>query len=491
MTLEELLGDLPGGRLVAPSGGPPDPGATPIASVVHRADAAGPGTLYAAVAGLRADGHDFAGEAVARGAVAVLAERPLDVPVPQVVVPDARLGLARAAAALHGHPSRSLAVVGVTGTNGKTTSAFLLRAVLEAAGRRCGLIGTVEARVGGRALPVSHTTPDAVALQGLLARMRDAGDTACAMEVSSHALDQRRVAGIRFAAALFTNLTRDHLDYHSDVEDYYAAKRALFRRPEGEGDDPPGAANLDDPFGARLARETGALGYAVDAPADVRPERVAGLATGIRVRLGTPRGPVDVASALRGRFNLSNLTGVAAVAELLALPHDALVAGIAAVAGVPGRFEAVDCGQGFPVIVDYAHTPDSLENVLRAAREMVDGGRLIAVVGCGGDRDRGKRPQMGDAARTLADVAVVTSDNPRSEDPEAIIADIVGGEGGPAELVVEPDRRRAIAAAIARAARGDVIVVAGKGHEQGQERDGVVTPFDDRTVAREILTGSG
>jgi UDP-N-acetylmuramoyl-L-alanyl-D-glutamate--2,6-diaminopimelate ligase len=223
----------------------------------------------------------------------------------------------------------------------------------------------------------------------------------------------------------------------------------------------------------------------------VRPERVEGLDTGIRARIATPRGPIDITSSLRGRFNLSNVTGVVAVGELLGLPHAAVAAGIASVAGVPGRFEAVDAGQAFPVIVDYAHTPDSLENVLRAARELVAGGRLITVFGCGGDRDRGKRPQMGDAVRRMADVAVVTSDNPRSEDPDAIIGDIVAGDGGPAELVVEPDRRRAIALAIGRAGRGDVVLVAGKGHEQGQERDGVVTPFDDRDVAREILTGSG
>ncbi len=223
----------------------------------------------------------------------------------------------------------------------------------------------------------------------------------------------------------------------------------------------------------------------------MRPESVAGLADGIRARFATPRGPIDVSSALRGRFNLSNIAGAVAVGELLALPHDAVVAGIASVPGVPGRFEAVEGGQGFPVIVDYAHTPDSLDNVLRTAREMVRGGRLIAVFGCGGDRDRGKRPQMGDVTRRLADVAIVTSDNPRGEDPEAIIADIVAGAGGPAELVVEPDRRRAIAVAIGRAGPGDVVVVAGKGHEQGQERAGVVTPFDDRDVAREILTGGG
>ena len=254
-------------------------------------------------------------------------------------------------------------------------------------------------------------------LQALLARMRDAGDTACAMEVSSHALTQRRVAGTRFAAALFTNLTRDHLDYHPDVEHYYAAKRGLFVRPEAEGDDPARGGQPRRRVRRRLAAETGALGYAVDAPAEVRPIAVRGLETGIAASFATPRGPVEVESRLRGRFNLANLTGVVAVAELLELPHDAVAAGIGAVAGVPGRFEAVDGGQPFPVIVDYAHTPDSLDNVLRAARKLVSGGRLVVVFGCGGDRDRGKRPQMGAFARALADVAVVTSDNPRSEDP--------------------------------------------------------------------------
>jgi UDP-N-acetylmuramoyl-L-alanyl-D-glutamate--2,6-diaminopimelate ligase len=311
------------------------------------------------------------------------------------------------------------------------------------------------------------------------------------MEVSSHALAQRRVAGTRFAAALFTNLTRDHMDYHASVEEYYLAKRALFLRPAGEGDDPPGAANLDDELGRRLAGEAGLLGFAVDAPAPVRPAAASGLGTGIAARIATPRGPVEVESRLRGRFNLANLTGAVAVGELLGLPHEAVAAGIASVHGVPGRFEAVEAGQPFPVIVDYAHTPDSLENVLRAARELVGDGRLICVFGCGGDRDRGKRPQMGAAAAALADVAVVTSDNPRSEQPEAIIDEILAGMGdGAARRVVEPDRRAAIAWAIGEGAAGDVVVIAGKGHEQGQERHGVKTPFDDRTVAREEIEGS-
>jgi UDP-N-acetylmuramoyl-L-alanyl-D-glutamate--2,6-diaminopimelate ligase len=488
MTLQELIGGSPGGRVLPVPGDPRDPGATPISRVVHRSEEAGPGALFCAIPGTRADGHDFAAEAVERGAAAVMVERPLAVAVPQALVSDARLGMALAAARLAGDPSQDLLVVGVTGTNGKTTTTFLVRSMLEAAGHRCGLIGTIEGRVGGEAVPVGHTTPDALGLQDLFARMRAAGDTACAREVSSHALAQRRVAGTRFAAALFTNLTRDHLDYHADVEDYYRAKRGLFVRAEGEGGDPPGAANLDDEFGRRLAAEARSLGYAVEARADVRPVEVRGLGTGIVARVATPRGALEVESRLRGRFNLSNLTGAVAVGELLGLDHDAVAAGLGRVPGVPGRFEPVDAGQPFPVIVDYAHTPDSLENVLRAAREIVRGGRLIAVFGCGGDRDRGKRPQMGAAARALADVAVVTSDNPRSEDPDAIIAEILAGAGeGPADLGVEADRRAAIAWAVREGADGDVVVIAGKGHEQGQERDGRITPFDDRVVAREAL----
>lgn len=485
MRLRELAAQLDGAS-VADTGAPAaDPS---IDEVVYRSDAAGAGTLFACLRGERVDGHSFAADAVDRGAAALLVDRPLDLPVPQIVASDTRAALALIAASLAGQPSRDLAVVGITGTNGKTTSAFLMSAVLEAAGHRAGLLGTVEARVGGVVEPVSHTTPESVDLQALLARMRDAGDTACAMEVSSHALAQSRVAGTRFAAALFTNLTRDHLDYHAGVEEYFQAKRRLFRRPPGEGEDPPGAANLDDPFGRRLAGETGALGYGRAPDADVRVETAELDAMGIRASLTTPRGPLEVQSPLRGEFNLANVAGVVAVGELLALDHGAIARGIAALAGVPGRFEPVDRGQAFQVIVDYAHTPDSLENVLVAARGLAAEGRVLTVFGCGGDRDRGKRPQMGDAARRLSDLAVVTSDNPRSEDPDAIIQDILeGARGGPAEIVVEEDRRLAIGEAVRRARRGDVVVIAGKGHEQGQDRYGTVTPFDDRVVAREVL----
>lgn len=486
MILKKLSAGIPGAHLRSPR---PDGELTDISLIVYRADQAVRGSVFACLRGVRADGHDFAPQAVANGASALLVERPLDLDVPQIQVPDGRLAMALAAVALEGDPSQQMAVVGVTGTNGKTTSAFLLHAVLEAAGYQTGLMGTIEARVGGVVEVVKHTTPESVDLQRLLARMRDAGDTACAMEVSSHALAQRRVAGLRFAAALFTNLTRDHLDYHADVEEYYVAKRALFIRPDGEGPNPPGAANLDDEFGRRLAAESGAIGFAVDHPADVRPAEIRQSRDGFWARLATPRGSFELQSPLRGMFNISNVTGVVAVGELLGLDHDAVARGIAAVAGVPGRFEPVDAGQPFEVLVDYAHTPDSLENVLREARKLVPGGRrLVVVFGCGGDRDRGKRPQMGAIATALADIAIVTSDNPRTEDPDAIIHEIVvGAASGPAKLIVEADRRRAIVLATELAEAGDVVVIAGKGHERGQERDGVISPFDDRNVAREVL----
>jgi UDP-N-acetylmuramoyl-L-alanyl-D-glutamate--2,6-diaminopimelate ligase len=486
MILKELIEGIPGAHV---RGGAAS--AIRVSAVVQRADRVVPGALFCAVPGLTVDGHDFAPQAVAAGASALLVQRELpDADVPQVVVPDVRLAMALVAGTWHGSPSRTLTVAGVTGTNGKTTSAILLAAILDAAGLPSGLVGTIETRVGGRVEPAAHTTPDPLELQGLFAAMRDAGDRACAMEVSSHALHQRRVAGVHFAAALFTNLTRDHLDYHRDIEDYFQAKRALFVRPAQEGPTPPGATNMDDEYGRRLAAEAGALGYAIDAPAEVRPLSVAGLDTGIAATVATPRGPVEIETVLRGRFNLSNLLGVVAVGEILALPHDAVARGLAGVTGVPGRFEAVDAGQPFPLIVDYAHTPDSLENVLVAARELLSGGRLIVVVGCGGDRDRGKRPQMGAIAGERADVAVITSDNPRGEDPDAIIAEILAGMGGcRAERHVDADRRAAIAHAVCIAGPGDVVVLAGKGHEQGQERDGVITPFDDRAVAREIVEG--
>lgn len=484
MELRDLIAAVPGARLAAEP-----PAAAEISEVVYRSGDAGPGSLFCCLPGARADGHDFAADALAHGAAALLVERRLGLAAPEVLVADARLAMGQAAAILAGHPSRRLAVVGITGTNGKTTTAYLIQAIMEVGERPCGLIGTVETRVGGAREPAGRTTPESPDLQALFSRMLAAGDLACAMEVSSHGLEQRRAAGTRFAAAVFTNLTRDHLDYHPDEESYYSAKRRLFRRPAGEGADPPAAVNLDDPWGRRLAGEIDCLGFSLgDGAAPVRAREISEQRRGIEAVFTTPRGDLAIRSPLRGRFNVENIASAIAVGELLGLDHEVVAAGIASLGGVPGRFEAVSGDLPFQVLVDYAHTPDSLENVLRAGRELAGDNRLAVVFGCGGDRDRGKRGPMGRAARELADLAVVTSDNPRSEDPEIIITEILIGAGlGRGELVVEPDRRAAIAQAVRWARPGDVVVIAGKGHESGQELADAIIPFDDRAVARAEL----
>ncbi|MFZ0091942.1 MAG: UDP-N-acetylmuramoyl-L-alanyl-D-glutamate--2,6-diaminopimelate ligase [Solirubrobacteraceae bacterium] len=444
-----------------------------------------PGTLFFCVSGFTRDGHDFAPDAVARGAVALVVERPLRLGVPEVQVANVRGAMAPAAAAFYGDPTARLTTVGITGTNGKTTSAFLVRALLEADGRQTGLLGTVKSVIGAVAHDVERTTPEAIDLQRTFRDMLAGGDEACVMEVSSHALALHRADAIHFAAAIFTNLTQDHLDFHPTMEDYFAAKRMLF--VEGR----PGAAvvNVDDPYGARLAGElTGAITFALHGDAAYRATEVHTDLTGARFTVQTPDGELALRSPLRGEFNVANVLGALAVGRVLGVGLDTCAAAIATAGQVPGRFETVDEGQPFAVLVDYAHTPDSLENVLRAARELSDG-RLHVVFGCGGDRDRGKRPVMGEIARRLADRVIVTSDNPRSEDPEAIIAEILDGAGR--DVSHDADRRTAIAAAIADAAAGDVVVIAGKGHEQGQEfHDGRKIAFDDVTVAREILRGA-
>jgi len=387
-----------------------------------------------------------------------------------------------AAARLFGDPTEDLRVVGITGTNGKTTTAFLVRALLERAGVRTGLLGTVTSFVGGREEPVERTTPEAIDLQRLFRRMLDEGDEACVMEVSSHALELGRAEGIRFAARVFTNLTQDHLDFHPTMEDYFVAKRRLF--------DGPGASvvNVDDPWGRRLAEDLAGdatTTYAIDSPADYRAEDVAFDAGGSRFTCRTPEGAIDVAMPLPGLFNVQNALAAIAVARSLGVSPDQASDALATAPRVPGRFEPVDEGQDFAVLVDYAHTPDSLDNVLRAARA-VTAGRLHVVFGAGGDRDRGKRPLMGRVARELADRVIVTSDNPRSEEPEAILADILEGTG--LDVEHELDRRAAVARAVETAGAGDVVVVAGKGHEQGQEfADGRKEPFDDREVVRDAL----
>jgi UDP-N-acetylmuramoyl-L-alanyl-D-glutamate--2,6-diaminopimelate ligase len=466
-----------------------NPAAVTVTDLAYDAGSVGPGALFACVPGQRADGHDFAADAVGRGAVALLVERPLDVPVPQVVVGDVRLAMALAADAFFGRPTRELDVAGVTGTNGKTTTAFLLYSVLAAAGRRPGLLGTVEMRVGGERRAVTRTTPEAIDLQRTFRELLDAGDRSCAMEASSHASELKRLVGTRFRALVFTNLSQDHLDFHGTLAAYFEAKRRLFTEPDVDGNRPPAAVNVGDPHGRRLAEELGRLegriltfGFADDA--DIRPQELELTPSATSFRAAG----LSVRPRLRGRFNVENVLGAIAAGRLLGLEDEAIVRGVEHVTGVPGRFEAVEEGQPFAVIVDYAHTPEALENVLAEARRLASG-RLICVFGCGGDRDRAKRPLMGEVVGRLADVAIVTSDNPRSEEPEAIIEEILAGMNGSEE--VEPDRAAAIARAVERAGEGDVVVIAGKGHEQGQELRDRTIPFDDREVARDALRRLG
>jgi UDP-N-acetylmuramoyl-L-alanyl-D-glutamate--2,6-diaminopimelate ligase len=439
-----------------------------VRDLAYDAGAVSAGTVFFCVPGHRADGHDFAAAAVERGAAALVVERPLPLRVPQLVVESARAAMAPAAVAFFGDPTAELEVAGVTGTSGKTTTSFLLFAVLAAAGRRPGLLGTIEARVGGERRAVVRTTPEAIDLQRTFREMLDVGDRSCAMEASSHASVQHRLDGTRFAALLFTNLSRDHLDFHGDMESYFQAKRRLFVAGGA-----PAAVNVGDPYGRRLAAELpGALTFGFADGAAIAPDALAGWEL-----------------KLRGRFNVENALGALAAGRLLGIDDAAIRRGIESVRGVPGRFEAVDEGQPFTVIVDYSHKPGALENVLRAARDLADGHRVLCVFGAGGDRDPGKRPEMGRLAAQLADVAIVTSDNPRSEDPEAIIAEIVAGADG--GLEVEPDRAAAIARALEQAGTGDVVLIAGKGAEQGQEFADRTVPFDDREAAREVLRALG
>jgi UDP-N-acetylmuramoyl-L-alanyl-D-glutamate--2,6-diaminopimelate ligase len=435
-----------------------------------------PGTVFFCVPGMTRDGHDFAPDAVARGAAALVVDHPLDLGVPEVVVTDVRAAMAPAAAKLAGDPTARLDVVGITGTNGKTTSAFIVRGLLEAAGRRTGLLGTVTSVIGGNEAPTVRTTPEAIDLQRTFKEMLDAGDECCAMEVSSHALELHRADAIHWRVAVFTNLTQDHLDFHPDMESYFAAKRRLFEAgPRSK------VINVDDAYGRRLADEFGGVTVAIDSDADLRADDVRFGLTGSSFSVDG----LQLRSPLPGRFNVLNVLGAVAVARELGVDDATIERAVPQAGRVPGRFEPVDEGQSFAVLVDYAHTPDSLENVLRAARQLARA-RVICVFGCGGDRDRGKRPEMGRIASALADVAIVTSDNPRSEDPEAIIAQVVAGMGPGA--VTEVDRRAAIDRAVGLAGAGDVVVIAGKGHEQGQEFEGGrKVPFDDVTVAREAL----
>ncbi len=453
-----------------------DVGGVEVTSVTHDSGRVEAGALFCCLPGARTDGHRHAPEAVARGAVALICERPLGLHVPQVVVADARVQMARAAAAFWGHPSRRLHVVGVTGTNGKTTTVWLLRAVLEAAGRSTGMIGTL----GG-----PRTTPEATELQATLAELAQARAWGVAMEVSSHALALARVEATWFSMAVFTNLTREHLDFHETMEDYFAVKARLF--------DPQRTAaavvNVDDPHG-RLLLETARVPTRAYSLADV-----ADLELGLGESTGTWRGR-RLRVPLGGAANLSNALAAATVAVELGVDLDVVAQGLAEAPPVPGRYERIDGGQPFAVVVDYAHTPHALEQLLVAAHTGTDraigsDGRVVVVFGCGGDRDREKRPLMGRVAANLADLAIVTSDNPRSEEPRAIIEQVISGASGPGEVRIEPNRRLAIRSALEGARAGDVVVVAGKGHETTQVTGGRTIDFDDRAVAREELARLG
>jgi UDP-N-acetylmuramoyl-L-alanyl-D-glutamate--2,6-diaminopimelate ligase len=460
------------------------------------------GALFCALPGARLDGHDFAAEAARRGAVAVVAERPVEcAPARLLLVPSARRAMALAAANLLGRPADALRLAAVTGTNGKTTVTYLLEACLSAARIPTGVIGTVTHRFPGVARPAAHTTPESTVIQALLAEMRDAGARAAIMEVSSHALAQERVAGCRFAAAGFTNLTRDHLDYHGGMDSYFATKRRLF--VEHLAPDGVAVVNARDPWGARLADQLGpgrvVWRYGIRAGDALRAEGLAVSLDGIRATLVTPRGPLEVHSPLVGAHNVENLLCAAGLALALGVSPEQVGQGLSASRGAPGRLERID-GPGFTVFVDYAHTDDALHRVQTALRAL-EPRRLITVFGCGGDRDRGKRPLMGAAAGRGSDLAIVTSDNPRSEDPLRIVDEVLPGlvqvgrrrltpaeaVAGEAGYAVEPDRRAAIELAVACARQGDAVLIAGKGHEESQIVGGERRRFDDREEARRAL----
>lgn len=439
------------------------------------------GALFCCVRGETADGHDFASDALDAGAAALLVERWLALAATQALVPSVRGAMGPVAARAFGEPSASMTMLGVTGTNGKTTTTYLLEAIARRAGLRAGVIGTTGARIAGAPAPLERTTPEAPDLHRLLARMREGEVGLVAMEVSSHALAQHRVGGVVFDAVAFTNLSQDHLDYHASMQDYFEAKASLFTPELARR----GVVNADDPWGRRLldAPEIELSTFAVDAEADLRATGVEVSPSGLAFRADG----LQVRSSLRGAFNVSNCLAAIALSRAAGLPDDVIAAGIADVREVPGRVEPIDEGQGFLVVVDYAHTPASILGVLQATRPLATG-RLIAVFGCGGDRDRAKRPLMGKAATSTADLTIITTDNPRSEDPIAIIGEIEPGarEGG-GDYVVEPDRRVAITLAVAQAEPGDAVVIAGKGHEVDQELADATIEFDDRAVAREAL----
>lgn len=487
-TVADLLARLDGARL----GGPLDPARAADAVVVdasHDSRAVSAGTLFCAMVGEISDGHDHAAAAVERGATALLVQRSLDLPVAQLVVADSRLATGPAAALVQGDPSRAMTVIGVTGTNGKTTTTYLLEHAFAAAGLGTGVIGTIESRVHGEALAGVRTTPEGTDLQRLLRSMLDRGVDAVSMEASSHGLAMHRVDGIDFDVAVFLNLSQDHLDFHADMEDYFRAKERLFTLAR------TGVVCVEDDWGARLAAEApiGVVTFGRPdrcvVPPDFRIEELSATSQGCTFLLVGDDGQVALQTRLLGEVNALNAAAAHLAAVAGGVEPIVAAAGIAACPSVPGRLERVPHGDGPTVLVDYAHTPDAVEQVVRTARTLAEGGRVVIVVGCGGDRDRGKRGPMG-AAAAAADLTILTSDNPRSEDPEAILdAMVAGAEASEAatELVREVDRATAIDLAISRAAAEDVVVIAGKGHELGQAFADRTEPFDDRLVAADAL----
>lgn len=456
-----------------------------------------PGDLFICVRGLVVDGHHYAEKAVELGAAALVVERELDLPVPMLVVKDCRAAMSVIANHFYGYPSEEMRVIGITGTNGKTTSAYIIESLLVAQGYRTGLMGTVQMKIGSETFPTENTTQEGLELQRNFRRMRDVETDYCVMEVSSHALDLGRVKGTRFRTALFTNLTQDHLDYHKTMEQYRAAKGLFFSRLGNVYHADPAersyaVLNADDPASAEFARLTAAetITYGLSGNADVRAEQIRITAKGTSFRLITFRGEADVETRLIGKFNVYNALGAVAVALLEHIELKDIVKTLEATPPVEGRMETVDEGQDFLVLVDYAHTPDGLENALAAVKEVAEG-QVITVFGCGGDRDRTKRPKMGAIAARYSDYVFVTSDNPRTEDPEAILQDIEPGvidAGLPAErYVMIADRRTAIQKAIEKASPKDVVLIAGKGHETYQLIKGATLHFDDREEARAAL----
>lgn len=459
---------------------------TQISGLAYSSRDVEPGDLFFCVRGYTTDGHDYAPDAIQNGAAALVCERPLGLGVPEFIVDDARAAMPRIARVFFGDPSRDMDVIGITGTNGKTTVSYLVRQILEAADRPCGLIGTVAWIVGELESSATRTTPEAIDLAGALRAMVDSGQKACAIEISSHALELGRADEVSFAAAVFTNLTQDHLDFHETMEDYFAAKRRLFETGPRSA-----IVNVDDEYGRRLAADFDCVTFSTQGrEADYRAEDIEFDATGSRFQLVIGESTIAAQTKLPGKYNVSNALAAVAAAVSAGVDPQVAVAALADATGAPGRFEPVTSSEDFGVYVDYAHTPDSIVNVLAAARELPHN-RVISVVGAGGDRDPKKRPLMGAAAAEGSDIVYITSDNPRSEDPSMIIDAVLAGAqgaGGEAEILSEVDRRAAIEQAVTSAESGDIVFILGKGHEQGQEfAGGRKIPFDDASVARESL----